>query len=103
MSHKSTVAVPIEDLEDYATTMLGSLIRMGLHTPTDEIWDEIVLDTDSAENSMAFARRITKIVKLVNDYRLKDSSYKIEYDFVGRTTQVLADYEAKNGKPICSL
>lgn len=103
MSNQTTVAVPVEDLEDYAKTMLGYLVYMGLFVPTDSIWDEIVFDTDSAEDSINFAHRITKVVKLVNDYRLKDSTYKIEYDFVGRTQQVLAEYEAKHGKPICSL
>ena len=103
MSNNSVTIVPTEDMKDYAKCMLSYVISLRLMYPSNERWKEIVLDSDSASSSIEFAHRITKIVKLINDYHFKDSAFKIEYDFISKTHQYLAEYEAKNGNPLSPM
>lgn len=103
MSNGSVTIVPTEDLKDYARFMMGRLIELNLRVPTDDVWKTLVLDSDSASNSIDFAHRITKVVNLVNEYVLVGSLSKIEYNFIDKTHQFLKEYELKNGKPISSM
>lgn len=90
MSNDSVQIIPTDDLKDYAKFMLATLIQMDLRCPTHEAWDKIATINKTPGQAIDYAHRMTKVVKLVNDYCLIGELSKIEYDFIGRTQLLLA-------------